>query len=138
MSVDENKRLVREYHEKVWSAGHLDLIGNYLADDFVDRTPNPGQPPGPEGVKGLMMMLHGAFPDVEFPVYEVFAEGDLVCTRWSLDGTNTGSFAGVPPSGKKCTMRGCDVSRVRNGKIVEIWHYDDVLGLMQQMGAIPS
>ena len=90
------------------------------------------------GVVGLMKMLHDGFPGVRFPVEEIFADGDLVCTRWSLQGAHTGTFAGMPPTGKPVTMRGCDVCRVRDGRITEIWHYDDVLGLLQQVGAIPT
>jgi hypothetical protein len=28
--------------------------------------------------------------------------------------------------------------RVRDGKVTEMWHHDDFLGLMQQLGAIPA
>jgi predicted ester cyclase len=66
------------------------------------------------------------------------AQGDLVVTRWTFRGRHTGEVFGVPATGKPVTMSGVFIDRVEDGKIVEHWDEADVLGLLQQIGALPS
>jgi predicted ester cyclase len=63
------------------------------------------------------------------------AEGDLVVGRWTTQGTHTGEWAGVPPTGKRATFAGVNIFRIANGKVVELWNHRDDLGLMEQLGA---
>ena len=55
-----------------------------------------------------------------------------------LAGTHEGKFTGVAPTGKQVTMAGVDIFRIAGGKIVELWNQEDVLGMMQQIGAVPA
>jgi predicted ester cyclase len=61
-----------------------------------------------------------------------------VVARWRSIGTHRGSFQGIPPTGKPLMMTGITVFRIEDGKIIEEWSESDVLGLPQQMGAIPG
>ena len=45
---------------------------------------------------------------------------------------------GVPPTGKPVTITGIVISRVAAGKIAEEWEVLDLLGVLQQIGAIPT
>jgi predicted ester cyclase len=45
---------------------------------------------------------------------------------------------GMPPTGKRISVTGIDIFRFEGGKIVEHWNQSDMLGLLQQLGAIPS
>jgi predicted ester cyclase len=66
------------------------------------------------------------------------AEGDMVATRWTACGTHDGDFQGVPPTGREVTLRGMTIFRIADGKLVEGWTNPDLLGVMQQIGAIPE
>jgi steroid delta-isomerase-like uncharacterized protein len=66
------------------------------------------------------------------------AEGDKVVTRWTATGTHKGELMGIPPSGKKVRVTGIAIDRLEDGKIVESWSSFDQLGMLQQIGAIPS
>ncbi len=83
-------------------------------------------------------MLLEAFPDSQLPVEDQIAEGDKVVTRWTCRATHTGEFQGMPPTGKYTTMTGTTIFRIANGKLVEGWTNADMLGLLQQLGAIPA
>jgi predicted ester cyclase len=48
------------------------------------------------------------------------------------------SFMGLPPTGKSITMTGIEIFRIENGKIAELWGEANLLGLMQQLGILPS
>jgi predicted ester cyclase len=61
-----------------------------------------------------------------------------VATRWTITGTHRGDFQGVPPTGRPVTMAGVDISRFVDGRIAEHWAQFDVLGVLQQIGAIPA
>jgi predicted ester cyclase len=57
----------------------------------------------------------------KFEVYDQFAEGDKVVTRWSLQGVHTGTILGIPPSGREVFLSGISIDRVKNGQSVEHW-----------------
>ena len=45
---------------------------------------------------------------------------------------------GIAPTGNEVAITGITIHRIEGGKIVEEWENWDALGLMQQVGAIPS
>jgi predicted ester cyclase len=69
---------------------------------------------------------------------DLVAEGDKVAARYKWTGTHQGIFNGIPPTGKRVTITGLDLWRLRDGKCVEHWNQEDNLGLLQQLGAIPE
>jgi predicted ester cyclase len=58
--------------------------------------------------------------------------------RWIMRGTHNGPFMGIPATGKPVTVAGIDVFRIANGQIVELWQHLDHLGMLQQLGVIPT
>ena len=93
---------------------------------------------GPDGVKEFASMFRNAFPDEQLSVEEQVVEGDMVVTRWIASGTHQGELMGIAPTGNRVTVAGTSVERVVDGKIEETWDNYDALGMMQQIGAIPS
>ena len=83
-------------------------------------------------------MFREAFPDIEFAVEDELAEGDRVAMRWSAKGTHRGELMGIPPTGNRVETTGMLIYRVSGGKSAEAWVSGDDLGIMQQIGAIPS
>jgi steroid delta-isomerase-like uncharacterized protein len=136
MSTEENKALVRRFYEG-WNKRNLNQMMDLIAPDGVDHALPPGFPPGVEGVRKLLTMYQEAFPDIHIQIEDMIAEGDKVVTRMTATGTNTGEYMGMPASGKRINVPGIDILRVTNGKLVEHWHNEDNLGMMQQLGAIP-
>jgi predicted ester cyclase len=83
-------------------------------------------------------MFNGPFPDVQFVFDDVIAEGDLVVGRGVISGTHEGEFFGIPATNKKVRWTGTRLFRLRDLKVVEGWAQIDMLGLMQQMGVVPT
>ena len=138
MSTEENKAIVRRVNDEVWSEGHLDVIDELIADDFVATIVGaPEEIRGPQGFREFVVMYRKAFPDLRLTVDEQFAEGETVVTRWTATGTNEGELMGMPPTGKQATTAGININRVSGGKLVEGWGLFDQLGLLQQIGAVP-
>ncbi len=140
MSLEQNKAMDRRFYEEVWSGGNLAALDELMAVNFDDHDePHPTETlAGLEHAKQTIAMYRVAFPDVHFTVEDQIAERDRVVTRWTAHGTHTGAFRGIPPTGKQAMVTGISISRVADGKFVESWTSFDALGLLQQLGAVPS
>ena len=139
MSVEQNKALVRQMVEEIFNRGNTSLAAEFLAPDFVEREElPPGIPSDREGVTQLTTMLRSAFPDFKATIDDIIAEGDKVVIRQTWTGTHKGEFMGVPPTEKSVSFGVIDIIRVAGGKFVEHWGQMDSMGLMQQLGAIPT
>jgi len=138
MSTEDNKALDRRGFEEVWNKGNLAVIDELNAANVV--THNPPSPPmqGTEAFKQFVQMYRSAFPDTQMTIEDQIAEGDKVVTRWTARGTHKGELMGIPPTGKQVTVTGISVSRWANGKTVESWSNFDTLGMLQQLGAVPT
>ena len=137
---EENKAIARRALEEIFSAqGNLDVADEIISPNYIGHDPvSPEDVRGPEGAKETAMMYRNAFPDVQLSVEDQLAEGDMVATRWIASGTHQGDFMGIAPSGNRVTVSGTSIERIVNGKIEETWDNYDALGMMQQIGAIPS
>jgi len=137
MSTEENKALIRRFHEEVWSQGNLTVVDELCAPNFIYHTPT-GPIHGLEGFKQFVTMYRTAFPDLHIPIDDMIAEADKVVTRWTARGTHKGDLMGIPPTGKQVTITGILIGRFEGGKFVEGWIDFDALGMLQQLGVIPA
>jgi predicted ester cyclase len=136
-SLEENKAIIRRYRE-IHNSGNLAVLDSIVAQDVISHNALPGLPPGLEGGK----MAHQAFlataPDLQTRTDHLVAEGDKVVEWYTATGTNTGSFMGMPPTGKSYEITSVVLYRIAGGKIVETWGLNDQFGLMQQLGMMPA
>ena len=137
MSLDENKALVRRFVDEIFVQGRVESIDELLADDFVAHTwPSTGHPK--DDLKNATERAHGALTNPRFAIDDMIAEGDRVAVRLTTGATQTGSFMGMPPSGKSYEISEIHIFRLRNGKVIEHWHQFDQMGMMKQLGAMPG
>jgi steroid delta-isomerase-like uncharacterized protein len=136
---EQNKTIVRNFVSDVWNKGNFAAVTGYFAADFADHSPvMPNQPQGAAGARQVFESFKAAFPDLNFTIEEMLAEGDKVVWRWRSTGTNSGSMMGMPPTGKSATVTGIEIYRITGGKIAERWGNLDQLGMLQQLGVIPT
>ena len=138
MSAEENKAVVRRFVEEVQSHHKLELVDQLFDPSYNDHASFQGSVPGIEGFKQLFGMMLGAFPDLHAIIHDQIAEGDIVVTRKTFEGTHKGDYMGVPPTGKQFELGVIDIFRVVDGRLVEHWMQADSLGMMRQLGLIPS
>ena len=135
---EENKALVNAFIKGIFQDKDLSVVDKYVDPSFVDHDMMPGQGPGIDGVKQVLGGYLTAFPDLSINVDLMISEGDMVVSRLTFQGTNTGEMMGMPATNKKATFTAMDAARVANGKIVEHWGNEDSLGMMKQLGVIPT
>ena len=138
MSTEDNKALIRRFNEEVFIKRNLAAVDEFIAPDQIDHSLPPGLPDTREGSKQAIGMTLTAFPDLNFTVEDMIAEGDKVVTRYTTRGTQQGAFGGLPPTGKQVAVPGIVIARIAGGKIVEQWGLDDRLAMLQQLGVIPA
>ena len=139
MSAQENKAVSRRVAQEIFNGGNLDLAEELYAPDYVLHDPSlPEALHGPEGIKQYAAMSLGAFPNARVTVEDQVAEGDKVVSRWTATGTHTGELMGLAPTGRSIEISGITINRFSRGKIAEDWYQSDDLGMMQQLGVIPS
>lgn len=136
--TEENKAIEARFIEEVLNEKNLDAADELVAEDVVELDPFPGQEQGREGLKQLLGMLFAAFPDWRWTIEEMIAEGNKVANRFTWRGTHQGDFLGIPPTGRQVEVKGVVIDRIIEGKIADTRILMDNLGLMQQLGVIPS
>jgi predicted ester cyclase len=82
--------------------------------------------------------LTTGFSDYYYRLEDVIAEDDKVAVRISEGGVHSGEIIGMPPTGRSFHITAIHILRIENGKIVEHWREQDSMGMMQQLGALPS
>ena len=139
MDAPELEAMYRRWLDEVWGQGRTDVAKELLADDLIDHNPYPGQPPGLAGHNWAVAMVRRAFPDLRFTPDVVISDGQFVAGRWTMTGTNTGTFDlfGLPPTGRPVTMTGQEIFRAAGGKLTELWHQEDIPGMLRQLGLEP-
>ncbi len=139
MSTEENKATFRRYVEEGWAKGNVEVADEIFADRYVAHQPDGSEEDrGPEDVKQFLRQYREAFPDLEISIEDQIAEGEKVVTRWASRGTHRGEFRGIAPTGNEVSLTGTGIFRFSEGKVVESWDNFDQLGMLQQLGAIPS
>lgn len=135
MSVEENKKIVQRYQE-IYNSNDLASLTEVVSEDLLTPKIMPGIPTGIEGAKAAHRIMLAGFPDYQTIIDDLFAEGDKVAARITMSGTNTGSFMGIPSTGKHVSFTGIYIARIANGKIVEHWGEEDGVSLLQQLGVL--
>jgi steroid delta-isomerase-like uncharacterized protein len=135
-----NKALARRGIEEIWNQGKLGLIEELFAANVTVHDPNVpgGKVQGLDGLRQYVTTYRSAFPDLHFTIEDQIAEGDKVVTRFTGKGTFKNEMMGIAPTGKQATVAGVDIDRFHDGKVVESWGSYDMLGMLQQLGVVPS
>jgi len=137
MSTEDNKLVISRWLE-AWNTNDLEAAAGLLHHDYLRHDANLPDIVGPQAELQFIATALAAFPDLRFEAQHLVTEGDLVMSRLTAQGTHRGEFMGVPTSGRHVDFQSAETFRVDDGKIAEQWVVTDVLGLLQQLGAIPT
>jgi len=125
--------VVSELIETVINRGNFERLDDLVAPHYEYRTVGH-QLHGPEELAAYFAAMRAAFPDLQLRIDEQFASGSKVCTAFTLTGTHSGDFLGLPPTGNPVSVTGMIISTVENGQIVSEWELLDEATLLRQLG----
>jgi predicted ester cyclase len=120
-------------------SGKMDDMGKYIADNYTEHQMPPGMKPGLAGLKEHMMMMKTAYPDMKWTHDHIIADTNMIWAHFTMTGTNTGPWMGMPPTGKKVNFQGVDIIKLGpDGKATDHWGYIDEMTMMSQLGLMPG
>ena len=133
---EKNKAVARRVLDEILTQGTFAVANELYAPDFVNHGLKTSI--GLKEDQAAARRWRDGFPDLKMTVEFMVAEDDLVTVLWTASGTNTGSWNGLPPTGKGGELRGITIWRIVDGKIREEWSAFDRLRIMQELGLIPE
>ena len=141
MSIEQNKQIALRYAKDGWGTmPNWERVWDELVSPDVVHHFNSSPQPiiGLEANKEFNASLFQGFPDIKQTIEDVVAEGDKVMYRTTMEGTHTGEFLGIPPTGKSGKINDFTLLRIANNQIVEWWYECNLLELMKQLGLMPD
>jgi steroid delta-isomerase-like uncharacterized protein len=135
MSKEVNLATLGKFAEAV-NMGNFDLFKEAVSTENIDHDPALGQVAGPEGYRMFFTGLRNAFPDMNVALDTLVADEESIAYAYTITGTQTGPLMGFAPTGKKIKIRGLQISKFKDGKMVERWGSSDELGMLQQLGVL--
>jgi steroid delta-isomerase-like uncharacterized protein len=138
MTTEQNKLTIKRFNEFINTASE-ELAAELISPNATFYVPGRAEPMrGPPGYLAVIGMMRGGFPDIQWTLEELIAEGDKIAARFIMRGTHQGPFLGVAPTGKKIEVQAMNFYRFSEGQIVDERGQPDLLGLLQQIGAVPK
>jgi steroid delta-isomerase-like uncharacterized protein len=138
MAAEDNAAVARAWAQTTWIQHDLEAAARYLASDWIGHYAGIGEAHGVDGFKHIAGAYLRAFPDMRITVHDALADADKVVRRVSFSGTHQGPFLGIAPTGRAIQVDGTVILRIAGGQIAEEWVTENLLGLLQQLGAVPS
>ncbi len=121
VSAEENESLVRRYFEEAWVKRNLAAVDELMVPNYVEHQIPDGRLTSRHSLKQLLAMYYKAFPDMKSVLHDIFAQGDRVMYRWSVNATHLGDWLGISPTGNHMRATGITIYHIVGGKAVEGW-----------------
>jgi steroid delta-isomerase-like uncharacterized protein len=137
MSTEENKALIRRLIEEFINQGNTAVATELVAEDHVALEPSPGHQPGRAGLLTTIARMRTAFPDLQYTIEDMVAEGDKVAVYFVWRGTHQGEFLGIPPTGKRVAVPCMGFDYCVAGQCKKSRILMDTMSLMRQLGVVP-
>jgi steroid delta-isomerase-like uncharacterized protein len=137
MSIEQNKDIARRFIQEVFVKADPSAVDELATEDFTPHSWGE-MPPGRDSLKAAQQRVMQGLSDASMTVDDVIAEGDKVVVRLTSHGRHDGEFMGMPASGREYSISEIHIFRIADGKVAEHWRDADMLGMMQQLGAMPT
>jgi steroid delta-isomerase-like uncharacterized protein len=133
-----DEAVVRRFYEQMATERKNELASELFTDDHRWHDPQVPAPDGPAGAaETIAVYQNGA--DGHWTINEIFSAGDRVVVRWTGSGRHIGEINGIPATDRTIgPVEAIAIHRMVDGKIAETWEVWDTLGLLQQLGVVPS
>ena len=138
MTPEASKQVMIRFTDFINTASET-LAAELISPEAIFHVPARSEPMrGPAGYLAIIQMMRGGFPDIQWTLEEMVAEDDKVAARFTMRGTHLGTFFGTSSTGKKIAVQALNIYRLSHGQIIEETGQPDLLGLLQQIGAVPA
>jgi predicted ester cyclase len=109
-----------------------------MSSDYLNHAATAEYRHSIESARHVINWLFTVFPDHRFDIEDVVADGYRVAVRGTCSGTQAGELWGISPTGERFAVQQVHWFRLADGKVAEHWVVRDALGLMRQLGVLPT
>ena len=132
---EEEMTAVADKVLRAWNEADTALVEEVFAAGYIRQGSGvDGELVGLDALEALIMAQHEGFPDWRLTYDEVLPAQGTLTLRWTVTGTNQGSYQGQPPTGKPVSVEGLSLVKVVEGQVTDEWAYYDTLDVWLQMG----
>lgn len=132
--AENNKAVVRRFNQEVIAEGNLESFKELMDEQFVNRSAPESMDNGAAGMLYFFNeILRPAMPDIHVTIHQQVSEGDLVTTRKTISGTQTGVLLGIPATGRVVNIDVIDIVRVKDGRYFEHWGITSLPEVLSQL-----
>ncbi|HEY1113595.1 MAG TPA: ester cyclase [Chitinophagaceae bacterium] len=131
---EKNKEIVRRYNKEFIEQGRVETFYELVSPDFIHHTMPEGMARGPKGLLHFYSeYLRPGFPELKVKIYDQVAEGDKVVTYKAFYARHRGGLLGLEPSVDWIKTEAVEISRLRDGRIVEQWNVMDLQAVLARV-----
>ena len=132
-----DEAVVRRFYEQMNNERKNELAPELFTDDHVMHDPQVPAGKGPQGMADVVKVYQDGV-EGHWQIEEIFSTNDRVIVRWTGSGTHVAEINGIPATGKSISVDAIAIHRMRDGKIAESWEVWDMLGMLRQLGVMPT
>lgn len=130
--------IIERYFRELLNEGNFAKAGEILTPDFTFYGPLALGGLNCQGLAEFIRRLRSAFSDKHFVELERVVERNMIASRFRMTGSHDGPFQGIPPTGRRIDVEGCDLFTLREGRISVTRAYFDLTTIMMQIGVLQS
>ena len=138
--TEDIKTRFRRIVDEAWNKGNLDALEELHNPEYTEHHAPFPDVTEMETFKQMVADTRATYPDFHITIHDLVLEGDRLASRWTWQGTHLGKtrMLNIPPTGRKVTVHGSHILKIRDGKLSEGWQFADDIGLLRQLGVIPE
>lgn len=122
----QNKEVISKLYDEAMNKRNVALIPELISSAYD----------GPD-FKQVVMGLTNAFPDAQWKVKDIVAEGNKVVVFQQFQGTHLDTFQHIPATGRRVASNGVVAYELKDGKVIHSETLTDRLGFLQELGILP-
>jgi steroid delta-isomerase-like uncharacterized protein len=125
--------------DEVCNEGKLGTADVLLSAGYLHHDPRDGKAQSwRPSISGVIAFVRTAFPDLHVLVDDLISEGNELAIRWTASGTHLGATPGIAATGKRAVVTGVTIARFQGELIAEDWTHWDHVGVLKQLGLLPT
>ncbi len=128
----QNIAVARSFYSLINGGDAVTWRQNF-AEGWKATPPLPSKPNEVGGYEAVIGAFRAGMPDLKVEQVEIIANDDVVAVRSRVTGTNTAPLFGQPATNRSIAFTAMDIHRLKDGKIVETWHVEDLLAMQRQL-----
>ena len=126
------KEAIQFLYDSLINRKQFDRFSEIISDDYTNSLGGKGV----NGFRKTVSDLYDAFPDAQWKLEAVIADGNQVVVKQKFTGTQKKPFQNIAPTNREVAVNGIIIYEFSGKKIVHSYTQTDRIGFLQQLGVL--